>query len=63
MTIAPRVLSVNVGTVRELEWRGRFVTTAIFKQPVEGRIALRGVNVAGDDQADRTVHGGPDKAV
>jgi MOSC domain-containing protein YiiM len=26
-------------------------------------VALRGVNLAGDDQADRTVHGGPDKAV
>jgi MOSC domain-containing protein YiiM len=39
------------------------VTTGIWKQPVDGRVALRGVNFAGDDQADRTVHGGPDKAV
>jgi MOSC domain-containing protein YiiM len=59
----PRVISVNVGAVREVEWRGEVVTTAIWKQPVAGRIALRGVNFAGDDQADRTVHGGPDKAV
>ena len=60
---APRVLSVNVGLVREVEWRGREVATAIWKHPVAGRVALRGVNFAGDDQADRSVHGGPDKAV
>jgi MOSC domain-containing protein YiiM len=59
----PRVLSVNVGAVREVEWRGRRVTTAIWKHPVDGRVALRGVNFEGDDQADRSVHGGPDKAV
>jgi MOSC domain-containing protein YiiM len=62
-TTAPRVISVNVGEVREVEWRGDVVTTAIWKFPVAGRVALRGVNFAGDDQADRTVHGGPDKAV
>jgi MOSC domain-containing protein YiiM len=60
---APRVISVNVGAVREVEWRGDVVATGIWKQPVAGRVALRGVNFAGDDQADRTVHGGPDKAV
>src|SRR6185369_7266751 len=59
----PRVLSVNVGRAREVEWRGEMITTAIWKTPVTGRVALRGVNVAGDDQADRAVHGGPDKAV
>ncbi|MEO6527396.1 MAG: MOSC domain-containing protein [Gemmatimonadaceae bacterium] len=58
-----RVLSVNVGRVREIEWRGELVTTGIWKYPVAGRVALRGVNFEGDDQADRTVHGGPDKAV
>jgi MOSC domain-containing protein YiiM len=59
----PRVLSVNVGAVREVEWRGRWVRTGIWKQPVAGRVALRGVNLDGDDQADRSVHGGADKAV
>jgi MOSC domain-containing protein YiiM len=59
-----RVVSINVGAVREVEWRGRLVRTAIWKNPVVGRpVALRGVNLEGDDQADRTVHGGPDKAV
>lgn len=60
---AARIASVNVGGIRHVEWQGRDVTTGIWKHPVEGRVALRGVNFAGDDQADRTVHGGPDKAV
>ena len=58
-----RLISVNVGTPREIEWLGRRETTSIWKAPIEGRVAVRGVNVAGDDQADREVHGGPDKAV
>ena len=57
------VLSVNVGWSREVEHNGRVVTTAIWKSPVEGRIALRGINLDGDEQADRKVHGGYDKAV
>lgn len=61
--IFARVLSVNVGAIRRVEWRGAEVMTAIWKTPVEGRVALRGVNFAGDDQADRTVHGGRHKAV
>lgn len=59
----PRVVSLNVGAVRHVEWQGREVATGIWKTPVDGRLELRGVNFAGDDQADRTVHGGPDKAV
>ena len=58
-----RVESVNVGSPREVPWRRGRVKTAIWKAPVEGRVAVRGVNLRGDDQADRTVHGGPDKAV
>ena len=37
--------------------------SAIVKEPVEGPVRVEGVNLAGDDQADRRVHGGPDKAV
>ena len=59
----PRVLSVNIGSVREVAWQGQVVHTGIYKDPVDGRVALRGVNFAGDDQGDRRVHGGPDKAV
>jgi MOSC domain-containing protein YiiM len=55
--------SVNVGGLRTVEWHGRSVTTGIWKAPVAGRVALRGVNLDGDAQADLRVHGGPDKAV
>ena len=48
-----RLLSVNVGTVRQIELAGQARTTAIWKLPVSGRVAVRGVNLAGDDQADR----------
>ena len=58
-----RVVSVNVGTPRVTEWHGRQVESAIWKSPVDGRVAVRGVNVDGDGQADRRVHGGYDKAV
>jgi MOSC domain-containing protein YiiM len=58
-----RLLSVNVGTVRQIELAGQARTTAIWKLPVSGRVAVRGVNLAGDDQADRRAHGGPDKAI
>jgi len=44
-------------------WHGRTVTTAIYKQSVKGRVALRKLNLEGDRQADLTVHGGRDKAV
>jgi len=57
------VVAVNVGTPREVPLGGRVVRTAIWKSPVEGRVPVRGVNLRGDDQADRSVHGGPDKAV
>ena len=62
-TTAGKVLSINVGTVREFEYSGRPAKSAIWKSPAVGRIAARGVNLAGDDQADRRAHGGPDNAV
>lgn len=59
-----QLVSVNVGPVREVEWRGERVRTGIWKSPVGDRaVRVRGVNLDGDDQADRTVHGGRDKAV
>lgn len=58
-----RVISVNVGRPRTVEWQGRAVTTAIFKEPVEGPVALRGHNLAGDQQVDLSAHGGRHKAV
>jgi MOSC domain-containing protein YiiM len=58
-----RLLSVNVGGIRQFEYNGRDAVSAIWKSPVEGRVVARGVNLEGDDQADRRVHGGPDKAI
>jgi len=60
----PKLVSVNVGTPQQLSVRrGRPMMSAIAKHPVDGRVRVQGVNVAGDAQADRRVHGGPDKAV
>ena len=56
------VVSVNVGAVRTVERGGTPIATGIFKEAVTGRVRLRGVNLDGDDQADRAVHGGPDRA-
>lgn len=58
-----KIVSVNVGHPREVAWKGRIVTTGIFKQPVAGRVMMRALNLDGDRQADLTVHGGPSKAV
>ena len=58
-----RLLSVNVGRSRDVPTGRRAIRTAIGKTPVEGRVRVQGVNVDGDEQADRSVHGGPDKAV
>jgi len=64
MTVSTgKILSVNVGSVREFEYNGHPAKSAIWKSPVPGRIAVRGINVEGDVQADRKAHGGPDKAV
>jgi MOSC domain-containing protein YiiM len=57
------VETVNVGAVRNVRVGSRVITTAIWKHPVPGPVDVRGVNLRGDDQADRSVHGGPDKAV
>ncbi|HET9223102.1 MAG TPA: MOSC domain-containing protein [Roseiflexaceae bacterium] len=57
------IISVNVGLPREVLWKGKHVTTGIFKQPVAGRVVARRLNLDGDRQADLTVHGGGEKAV
>jgi MOSC domain-containing protein YiiM len=63
MSTPGRVMSVNVGLPRQIEWRGEMVETAIFKSPVAGRVRVRQLNLDGDRQADLSVHGGPAKAV
>jgi MOSC domain-containing protein YiiM len=61
--VSGQVLSVNVGRPAPLSTGKRVVQSAIGKVPVAGPVAVRGVNLEGDDQADRSVHGGPDQAV
>jgi MOSC domain-containing protein YiiM len=58
-----KLISVNVGVPREVIWKGERVTTGIYKEPVEGRVAVRRLNLDGDQQADLSVHGGTSKAV
>jgi len=57
-----KLVSVNIGHPREVIYKGKTVTTGIFKEPVEGRIRLRTLNLDGDRQADLSVHGGLSKA-
>jgi ferredoxin-NADP reductase/MOSC domain-containing protein YiiM/ferredoxin len=57
------VVSVNVGLPQEVEWRGRTVRTAIWKQPVAGRVLARRLNLVGDGQGDLAGHGGEHRAI
>ncbi len=59
----PSLLSVNVGPLRPIPYRGKEVRTGIFKEPVRGRVAARGTKLEGDEQGNPKVHGGFDKAV
>lgn len=54
---------MNAGLPREIVYKGRPIITGIFKEPVDGRVHLRALNLDGDRQADLSVHGGPSRAV
>lgn len=58
-----KLLSVNVGLPREIEWQGRTVRTAVWKEPVSGRRWARRLNIDGDGQGDLSGHGGEHRAV
>src|ERR1700747_1172931 len=58
-----KVLSVNVGLPRDIEWKGRTVHTAIWKEPVRGRCRVGRLNLDGDGQGDLAGHGGEQRAV
>ena len=58
-----RVVSVNVGQPRTARWRGRTVTSAIWKSPLPGIVRVGKLNLEGDRQADPSVHGGHEKAI
>jgi len=59
----PRLLSVNVGLPRDIEWKGRTVHTAIWKDAVRGRCRVGRLNLEGDGQGDLAGHGGEQRAV
>ncbi|HEY6345032.1 MAG TPA: MOSC and FAD-binding oxidoreductase domain-containing protein [Bryobacteraceae bacterium] len=58
-----RLVSVNVGLPRDIEWRGRTVRTAVWKNPVGGRCRVGRLNLDGDGQGDLAGHGGEQRAV
>src|SRR6187401_2594900 len=58
-----RLLSVNVGLPRDIEWKGRTVHTGIWKDPVRCRCRVSRLNLDGDGQGDLGGHGGEQRAV
>lgn len=58
-----RLLSVNVGLPRDIEWKGRTVHTGIWKEPIQGRCRVGRLNLDGDGQGDLAGHGGEQRAV
>ena len=63
MNPTARLLSVNVGLPRDVEWQGRTVRTGIWKEPVAGTAMVRRLNIDGDGQGDLAGHGGEHRAV
>jgi MOSC domain-containing protein YiiM len=57
------VQSVNVGRATAIRIDGRQVMTAIDKRGMAGPVAVSAMGLAGDEQADLSVHGGLGKAV
>ena len=55
------LLSVRVGAIQPLGPKG--IPSAFAKHRVEGAVAVGPLGLAGDEQAELSVHGGPDKAV
>src|SRR6202008_2082942 len=58
-----RLLSVNVGLPRDIEWHGPLDRTGSGKDPVPGRCRVRRLNLDGDGQGDLAGHGGEQRAV
>ena len=60
---AGQLLSVNVGLPREIEWKGKTIRTAVWKELVPGRHNVGKLNVGGDGQGDLRGHGGEQRAI
>ena len=61
--MATRLVSVNIGLPRDINWRGKTIHTGIWKSPVPGRVIVRKLNIDGDGQGDLGGHGGVNRAV
>lgn len=55
--------SLNIGVARPIRIGERSVLTGIGKASVPGSVAVARLGLAGDEQADLSVHGGLDKAI
>jgi MOSC domain-containing protein YiiM len=62
-TPPPKIVSLWVSRAKPIKFQGRELYTGMYKEPVQGKVALRTLNLDGDEQADLTVHGGIDKAL
>jgi ferredoxin-NADP reductase/MOSC domain-containing protein YiiM len=58
-----KLVSVNVGMPKNVQWHGKTVYTGIWKTPVEGPVTVRRLNIDGDGQGDLAGHGGEQRAV
>ena len=58
-----RLVSVNVGMPKDVQWQGKTVHTGIWKAPVDGPVMVRRLNIDGDGQGDLAGHGGEQRAV
>lgn len=59
----PLLLSIQTAQARRVQISGRSILTAIHKRAVVGAVSVMRMGLAGDEQADLSVHGGLDKAV
>jgi len=57
-----KIISTNIGRIREVDWKGQKIITGIFKVPVDEPLYLGKTGVNKDEVADLKVHGGSNKA-
>jgi MOSC domain-containing protein YiiM len=53
-----KIITTNIGEKREVEWKGKIISTGIFKYPVDEAIFLDTEDVRGDAICNRENHGG-----
>ncbi len=58
-----KLVSVNVGKPIETNYKGKTISTGIYKQPVSESVYVSKLQVEGDGQADLVHHGGSEKAI